>query len=95
MDLRGRIALVTGVSGGIGYATALRLEEAGADLSILRGGGKWISPSSLLDNTPRGDHRCNTERDLFKLCLRYLFCVQMTQVASTPWSILRKCLERK
>jgi NAD(P)-dependent dehydrogenase (short-subunit alcohol dehydrogenase family) len=34
MDLRGRIALVTGASSGIGYAAALRLTAAGADLSL-------------------------------------------------------------
>ena len=34
MDLRERIALVRGSSSRIAYATALRLAEAGADLSI-------------------------------------------------------------
>src|SRR5260221_8807884 len=34
MDLRGRVALIAGARSGIGYATALRLAEAGADITI-------------------------------------------------------------
>ena len=34
MDLHGRVALITGASGGIGYATALRMAEVGADVAL-------------------------------------------------------------
>jgi 3-oxoacyl-[acyl-carrier protein] reductase len=34
MDLHGRVALITGASSGIGYVTALRIAEVGADIAI-------------------------------------------------------------